>query len=278
MAELPIVVDDVSVLPEPARDFYVARDGKHFLNAKAVGGYEVADVTNLKKAAQTERKMREEREAALKRFDGLDPDKAREAVTTLAELGDIKELRSLDEKLATREKQLSEKFEKDKAGLETRWKSDLAKSDEKIKGLTGQLSNALIDSAATRAISEAKGSVELLLPIIRQCSRIKMDDSGRVSVEIVGQNGEVRSSNAAGSLDNLTIPELVAEMKNNPVYARAFDGTSASGGGASGGGGSGGGGSSGREFRISEADARDVTKYRAARAQAEKNGQTLVVG
>lgn len=272
---LPLVVDKIDAVPEPVRGEYTEKDGKFYLGVIPGGGLEVADVGKLKSALASERKAKAEYETRLKDYDGLDAAKAREALETLSQLGDIKELKSLDEKLAARERQLSEKFEADRKALEKKFGSEREALGKTVETLTGQLANTMIDSAASKAINDAKGSIELLLPIVKQSTRMRRDEkTGRVFVEIVDANGEVRPSPASGSTDPMTIKELVEELRNNPSYARAFDGTSSTGGGATGGG---NGGSGNGTFRITEADARDPAKYRAARERAAKAGQKVEI-
>jgi hypothetical protein len=272
---IPLVVDKIDVVPEAIRDSYTERDGKFFLNAVGGNGLEVADVSKLKSALSSERRLVQERDALLKNFEGLDPVKAREAIETLSQLGDISELKSLDEKLAARERQLTDKFDSDRKKIEQKYLGERDSLSKTIESLTGQLSATMIDSAATKAINDAKGSVDLLLPIIKQSSRMRRDDkTGRVFVEIVDADGQVRDSSSAGSTSPMTIKEFVEELKNNPAYGRAFDGTGSTGGGASGAAGGGGGGST---FRISQTDARDPMKYRAAREAAAKTGRKLEI-
>lgn len=271
---LPLVVDKIDAVAEPFRSEYTEKDGKFYLGTIAGAGLEVADVGKLKSALASERKSVQERDALLKNFEGIDAAKAREAMETLAQLGDIKELKSLDEKLAAREKQLTEKFESDRKKIEQKFAGERDALGNVVKSLEGQLSATMIDAAATKAINEAKGSVELLLPIIKQATRIRRDDkTGKVFVEILDADGNVRDSSAAGSTSPMSIKEYVEELRNNAAYGRAFDGTGSSGGGASGGA-SGGGGST---YRISEADARDPIKYRAAREAAAKAGKRVEI-
>lgn len=271
---VPLVVDKLEAAPEAIRNEYVAGEGgKFYLQGTGANGYEIANTVSLKTALQAERKAASEHAAKLKEYEGIDAAKAREALKTLDELGDIRELKDLDSKLAAREKQLTEKFEKDRKGLETKFGNELQQAQQALKVTEQQLATTLIDSRAAAAITEAKGSVELLLPIIKNQVRMSRNQQGKSIVEVIDANGEVRPSPSSGSIDNMTIKELVEELKNNPAYARAFDGSSASGGGAN--GGTAGGGSGGHS--ISANDARDPAKYRAAKEAAAKAGKRLEI-
>ena len=79
-----------------------------------------------------------------------------------------------------------------------------------------------------------------------------------------------------GKGNAMSIEQLVEKMKSSEVYARAFDGSGAKGSGATNGGGGSGAKGSG-SFKISSTDAKDTSKYRAAREAAEKAGQPLEI-
>lgn len=81
------------------------------------------------------------------------------------------------------------------------------------------LERYLVGEAAGAAISDAKGSRELLLPIVKEQVRVIQDGDDFV-VRVVDGDGDVRSDGAGGWMG---IAALVAEMKTNERYARAFE-------------------------------------------------------
>ncbi len=103
----------------------------------------------------------------------------------------------------------------------------LAAKDAIIATKDSALSTHLIGDIASRALAEAKGSPELLLPIVRaNCKVVEVD--GSYQVRVVDAQGDFRTDGAGGFMG---VKELVAELKTNDAYARAFESETNSGGG-----------------------------------------------
>ncbi len=103
---------------------------------------------------------------------------------------------------------------------------DLA--DGKITKMTTSLEKYLVGQQANAALAKAKGSTELLLPIIR--SQVKVVQEGEDYVtRVVDKDGNVRTDGKGGFLD---IEGLVSEMKTQTSYARAFESEASGGSGA----------------------------------------------
>jgi hypothetical protein len=219
---LKAVVDDVTSLPETQRSLYVERDGKHFLDVEGVDGYSLEDVSGLKTTFGKEMAKRKQFETELKRFKDIDPDKAREALATLESLGDLDQIKDVDkvvaERFKIRERQLREQYD-----------PQLADRDGKINRLTKNIEGLLIDAAASQALAEAKGSVELLLPHVQRNTRVRETENGGHVVEVIDKDGNARIANSKGDL--MTIKDLVQEMRKSEAFGRAFDGSGQSGGG-----------------------------------------------
>lgn len=119
------------------------------------------------------------------------------------------------------------KIDLDKIKAESKRLLDEAVSAEVAK--TGKMQSTLerylVGEAAGAAIADAKGSRELLLPIVKNQVRVIPDGEDFV-VRVVDSDGDVRSNGAGGWMG---IKELVAEMKLNDIYARAFESESPSG-------------------------------------------------
>ena len=100
--------------------------------------------------------------------------------------------------------------------------------DKEIAEMSGALTKHLISDVATRALAEAKGSVDLLLPHVeRHCKTVRMDD-GNYAVRVVDSEGDVRTDGGGGYID---VKDLVGEMKTQDSFARAFESETNSGGG-----------------------------------------------
>lgn len=253
---------------------YTEKDGKFFLDVTSVGALELSDTTNIKRALATERTKSKTAETALSTFEGLDPDEARDALTKVAEMDGW----DIDEKTAQHkehlEKTIKAKYDADSAKLVAKHNATAETASKTNQQLVGQLEGALVDSAATMAIGDAKGSIDLLLPLVRSSTRMKQDESGKFVVEVVDADGTARLSTKAGNIDPMTIAEFVASLRDDERYAQAFRGTESSGSGASA---SDARGSSNGKITLSYLDSLDGNKYQAAKARALKEGKELVL-
>ncbi len=85
--------------------------------------------------------------------------------------------------------------------------------------MQGALERYLVGQAASNAIADAKGSRELLLPIVKERVRVVQDGEDFV-VRVVDVDGDFRSDGAGGWMG---VAGLVAELKTSENYARAFE-------------------------------------------------------
>lgn len=223
LASLDGIDDAISAL-------YVEKDGKFILDVESVDGFALEDVNGLKTALGKERTTRERLERDVIKFKDLDPDKAREALAKLEELTSIDPAKEADKIANT-------KFEAAKAQLLEKHTGELTSRDERIGHLTKTVEGLLIDAAATSALAEAKGSVELLLPHVRAHTRVKEVD-GKFTVEVIDKDGNAKIADSKGT--PMDISGLVAEMKESDAFGRAFEGSGQSGSGKQPGAGGGG--------------------------------------
>src|SRR5574340_458446 len=94
MAKLPKAVlssqEELSQIPETYRDLYIEKDGKFYLDVENID--DMPQVGGLKSALQKERDNRataiREQKELLKKFEGIDPEKAKDALKKLHELED----------------------------------------------------------------------------------------------------------------------------------------------------------------------------------------------
>ena len=97
----------------------------------------------------------------------------------------------------------------------------LAAKDAEIARLKESNAEFLITTRAHDALLKAGGSVDLLMPHIRSAVAL-VEDGGAAHIRILGTDGSIRETSEGTPM---TLPELVAEMRNSPVFARAFDPT-----------------------------------------------------
>lgn len=248
---LQLVVDKLDGVPENFRELYTEKDGKFHLS---VDGIE--DTGPLKRALEAERtraKALEVQAAAWKRM-GKTPDEI-EALVEAARIAEENKLTQAGEwdKLKA---QMNAKHDEALKGLKTQ----LDVKDGEIKSMRGTLESHLVDMTATAAIAAAKGVPELLLPQVQKFVRV-VEQDGRYSTKVVDGKGDPRF-NARG--EPLTVEDLIAEMKVNEVYGRAFEGSGNSGSGMrpnNGGGGSAHGINKRSEFKTEQERANFVDEH-----------------
>jgi len=193
----------------------------YMLDVSGVDGYELDDVRGLKTALGAERTAKTNVEKMLEKFKDIDPEAARAAIAENAELKAIDPAKEADKIANT-------KFESAKSQLTAKHQQEITARDERVKTLQSQVEKLLIDSAATAALAEAKGSVDLLLPHVRRFTRVK-EDNGEFSVEVIDDKGNVRIGDSKGA--PMDIAGLVGEMRSSEVFGRAFEGDGKSGSG-----------------------------------------------
>jgi len=102
--------------------------------------------------------------------------------------------------------------------------------DAELKAMQGALHKHLISDAASRALAEHKGSMDLLLPHVEKaCRVVRNPDTGDYAVTVLDDQGDSRFD-SAGALMGVT--GLVAEMKTQEKFERAFDSETKAGTGA----------------------------------------------
>jgi hypothetical protein len=135
--KLKSVVEDIAGVPEAYRDRYTERDGKHYLDE-----IEIDDGAEVKTALAAEREERRKAKEALARFEGLDPEKAREALEAAqkAEEAKLRDKGKFDELLKAKEAAHAQ---------------ELAKLGETITSQTQQLRKFKLDDRLRAAALKA---------------------------------------------------------------------------------------------------------------------------
>lgn len=149
--------------------------------------------------------------AKLKPLKDIDPDEYTKLKSLAGEIEE-KRMRAAGE-FDNLKKQLLDAHAKEK----TEWEAERTK-------LRKSLEDNVLTRSAIEAITSEKGSPELLMPHLK--SRTKLDDNGNVIV--VDESGNVRVD-AKG--EPVTVSTLVAEMKQNAAFGRAFESTIPNGSG-----------------------------------------------
>lgn len=215
---LKAILEKLEDAPEATRSFYRESEGKFILDVEPANGYALEDVSGLKSALGKERTSREALEKQVVKFKDIDPEKA------LAALKELEELKAID---PTKEadKIASTKFEAAKSQLLEKHTAELKVRDERVGHLSGTIDSLLREQRAAVALAEAKGSVELLLPHVLKSTRT-VERDGRFDVEVVDAEGNVRID---GKGNNMSIKDLVAEMRQSESFGAAFQASGKSG-------------------------------------------------
>ncbi len=209
------ILDSVEQLDENLRTHYVQKEGKWHLQVVPVGGFALEDVKGLKGALEKERGQATSNAQQLARFEGIDPVQAKEDRQKVVDMASFNPEEQVKQGMKQRELEMTKKFEEEKLGLVTTNKS-----------LTVKLEKNMIDAAATKAITDAEGSLALLLGNVKSHTRLR-NDNGNYIVEVIGDDGVVRVGDSSGN--PMTIPQYVEELKGKDDFAPAFAGSGASG-------------------------------------------------
>lgn len=206
-------------LSENLRGEYVERDGKFYADIIPVDGYALEDITGLKTTLGKKQTELDKLKADVVKYKDIDPERARAALEELEELKKIDPEKEADKlanaKLEAAKSQLLKKHDEEKSGLQ-----------EKAEKYRAKIDKLLRDSVAVAAIAEHKGAVKLLLPHVRNSTRV-VEDGDDFRVEVIDAEGNVRIGDSKGS--PMTIAELVLEMRDSEEYGRAFEGEGRSG-------------------------------------------------
>lgn len=218
--------------PEWLRPSLLEQDGKFVFQAELAH-----EVGGLKKALETERKQKADAEKKLKGFDGIDVEQYQKLIAEREELEARQAQKAGD--WQTREDQLKKQLQADLTKYKGQYESEVMSRDAKIALMQSALEKSLIEAQATAAISALKGTPELLLPHVMQ--RVKIfEEDGDYTVKVLDPQGQPRIADVKGT--PFTIKNLIEEMRQDPIFGRAFEATGAGGSGAQHGNKSAGGG------------------------------------
>lgn len=216
MAKLNAVIDNLEAVDEAHRGFYErGQDGKFYLAVDGVDN--LPAVSGLKANQQdllTEKKRLQDKLDALK---DVDPEEYRKLKK---QMDDEARKKAKDEgDFETRERQLIEKHTQ-----------ELEKEQKRSEKLQGALEEALIDSAAVKAIEKAGGNTTLLLPHVKDRVKIVEESDGSFSAQVVDAKGNPVVGDGKGN--PMSVEQLIGTMKEDAAFGGAFKASGNSGSGA----------------------------------------------
>jgi hypothetical protein len=215
---ISIYTDDIDSVPEALREHYTKqKDGGYVLDASAGGGYSIEKVAGLKSAlsaARAEAKDATSKLAAFTQDDGemLDADTARAAIDKLAALGSDADVES----------KVAAAVQAQVDALGKKHGKELAARDDRVAGLTTQISKHILDDALTSAlIDTTDGRTPAIQPKVLAAAlreRLQVTESeGKWEVQVLDEDGNRRISPAAGSDDWMAVSELVDEGRHGDL-------------------------------------------------------------
>jgi len=216
-------VEALDKVPEQFRGIYIEGDGDNagkFVVADAHKGVAEA-ISGFNKSNKA---LRDEVKAAKGSKVDLSP---------LAEYGDSPETiaEKVKEALAAasdgKSQDVSKAVEAAKQAMKDGFVKEAEKHTTRNTALQNQLYGLLVSAEATSAIAESKGVPELLMPFVKNQVKV-VEEAGEFKVQVIDAAGEIRYG-ATGS--QMTIKELIAEMKSNEKYGRLFESELPPGGG-----------------------------------------------
>lgn len=215
-------------IPEHLREFYEEKDGKWVLDHDI----EIPNTASLKSDLAGERRRRQELEAKVKRWEDIG--KSEEEIAELI----AKHKEREEDDLASKGKwdQLKQQLVETHNAETAKLRKKIDDQAKEIGSLQGSINDMLVDSNANAAIAEHSGDPELLMPFVRKRLRIT-EVEGKKKIEVLGEDGNIKLN---GKGEQITVSELVAEMRGNERFGKLFKASGSSGGGSPPGGGGGG--------------------------------------
>jgi len=124
-------------------------------------------------------------------------------------------------------KEIQINLDKIKADADKRVQEAVTKGNEKEQFMQSALSRHMVGEVATAALAKLEGSVDLLMPHVKEHCKVIQDGETFV-VRVVDTAGDARSNGSGGWM---TVADLVTEMKTDTKFALAFKSEELSGSG-----------------------------------------------
>lgn len=198
-------------------------EGHMLLDVTDEQGFGLDNTRQLKETLGTEKARADKAEADLAPFaaTGVKP---RDLKARLEKLGELEKLDP--DKEADRLAQT--KFDSMKQQLVEQHKEEKKALEERTGVLFTELDKSKRVEAATKAIVDAGGNPDVLLPhVLGQTKFVEKD--GKFDVQVIDTQGNPRIGDAGGG--GMTLPQLVDEFKAKDAFAPLFAASGTTGGG-----------------------------------------------
>lgn len=224
---LKSIIAKLEDAPENVRSLYRAgtaqedAEGKFVLDVEPVEGFALENVEGLKSALASERSEHVQSKQKLKAFEGIDPTKAKDAIAKVEELGTLDPKKDVD-------RLVDEKVQAQLTQVNERHQGETTKLTKRIESRDALLRRTLVEDAAIKAVTAEKGDPDLLLPHVLPSIQLDLEEdeeSGDIKpkIKVIDAKGNIRIGDSQGG--NMTIDQLVGEMKKHEKFSRLFEGS-----------------------------------------------------
>ena len=205
MAKLQAVVDSLDSVPEALRGLYESRDGRYHFTG--VEGFDPGYITQRNKLQKEVTDLK----AAVKQYEELgDP----------ASLAELKRAQAAAEEARQRSAgEFDKVLESTKKQIVTEWEKRTNEAVARAEKAESKVERILLDREAKYAVAAEGGVPEILLQEVRSRLKVVADENGEEHVVVLGKDGVPRTK-ADGS--QLTIRELIVELKQDPIWRLGF--------------------------------------------------------
>jgi len=262
--------DDGHVVVNDGKPVYVYEDGREISYDAEETALKFKEVND---EAKKHRLNYEEVLEKLKPFEGMDPEKSKKALETVANF-DAKKLIDAGE-VETLKKQMGDIFDREKTELMEKFTGEKEKFTEENTRLNSTVRHLLISSHFSRSPFFSGPEPKTILPpdmaAVYFGSNFKVEGEGS-NAKIIGyiNDEKIPSREKIGDVANFeeAISAIIDAYPYKERIMRTTGGGSGAGGGLEG---------DGRVVSLSKADMKDPDKYRRAKEKAEKAGIPLKV-
>lgn len=222
MAKLKAFVAKLEDVAEEFRDLYIEdkdKDGNPRFKLDAEG---IEDVTGLKSTIATLRTENKTMKGRAKLLEDAESDDAAEEIVAAGRAAiEAKRTGKPIPEVESVKQQMARQHEK-----------EVAKLKKRAETATETLRSEMITNRAIAEIADAKGSKKLLLPHLEREARvIEVEDGDEIKFE-VRLFGDDKKELVDSSGNPVTIKQRVAQLREDPEFEGAFEGSGASGSGA----------------------------------------------
>lgn len=232
-------------LDDVTKALYKEKDGNYILDVQKTDGYNLENVDGLKntveklraseKVLQSEVKVAEEalktaqasHKETMAKYDGIDAEAARSALSKIDDIKNWDGETKVREAVAVAIQEIEQKAKIKLDEVVKQHSTTVDGLQVELKESQNQLQEAIVTSKIIEAISAEGGNVNVLMPHVKNQVKMVKDGHGKWKPEVQKADGTPRIGDSAGN--DMTVIQLVQEMKTQDTFAGCFPGANQSG-------------------------------------------------